>query len=193
MVDYVSGESHGTRGYWMKDRAFFSSGDLGSPDGTAARSGLAGLFDQWLLADGATQSVAGTRNIDAWGPGTVVLIRVWFAIDIAQTGSKAVRLRLRAGCHAPGSPGSGTGLSFSIDTTIDALVDNIVSNLTYADFAISLPHARGAALSVLLSRIGGHANDNVSAGTGLFIHGIEAWFRGTGPDSAGSGTYALGD
>lgn len=191
--DYITGDSYRTHQYKTQGKLSFSPGDLMSPDASASRVALAGTLDAWRLQNGASQIIAGVKEPDnEWGPGTIKSVRVYGAMDASNTGTKNVQLQLQVGSQAPGAPGSGAAITYTYDSTaVNKQVDNGTATLFYTDFTgLSVAHARGGDVSVWLKRLGAAGGDDASGD--LYIRQIQVWFVGSGPDSAGSGTYTLG-
>lgn len=182
--DYVNAEVFRTHEYVMSDQKDIPVGAFENRDG-ATSGAVAAQWVGWNLPDGAYSTIGTIIPPPfAWNNGTLTTLRIYFSTDTANTSKQ-----WRANVAVSTAP---TGVSISApesDVSYNISVPDTQNRITSYDVPLNLSYTKDDFILIRIQRDGTHVNDTALGN--IQIVGATLYYTGTGPDSAGSGTYAV--
>lgn len=185
-VDYVDGGLFETARFTMFDTLFVSAEQMGIVS-VATRTLAALLYPSLDLPDAATSVTSFLRNGPlTWNDGQIFAIEPVLSCETAVAGN--VRLNIRVSTVTQNSGSLATpeySESFTVTPSAAAFVPS------YVTCTLTTPQTflRNQVLAVVVERAGTDGADSKLATVKLL--GVNIYYRGTGPNSAGSGPYSV--
>lgn len=188
VVDYVTAGIFKTQNYTMSGVVGVDANAM-RPDGANATSEktTGTLWSGIRLPDSVNGNI--TFNIPSnqkWNVGAVTKIDLIFSIETVNSGANA-RFNIKAGSHE--QLGSTAGVD--IDDSFTVSVDNSINTLNRRThwFTTAIPFKLDDFLMFKITRL---STDVLDTTTGnVILLGVRVHYLSTGPDSAGSGPYAV--
>ena len=190
--DYVNDRLFTTHKYIMSDQKDINIGSFAIVDGSAS-AGIAAL--QWPclnLADGTDGRIGiSVPPPYGWNKGTIVTLRIWFTTDTVNASKqwvatiRALTSPLGITIQTPDTnPNFGvTNPNFNIP------VNNAQYINQYYDVPMNIGYDKDDYVFLTIQRRGADANDTALGN--IQILGASLIYQAIGPDSPGSGTWAV--
>lgn len=183
--DYVNAELFTTHKYVMSDQKDIPIGSLSILDGSATAGIAAAQWPCITLPDGSNSRIGVSIPPPfEWNDGTVTILRIWYTCDTANT-SKQWRLHAKA-LTAANLFGVATPV---VDQSFNAPVNDLQYSIRCFDIPLNLIYTKDQLIFLSLERIGADALDTALGN--INILGATLYYVGTGPNSPGSGTWAV--
>jgi hypothetical protein len=181
--DYVNAELFDTHKYVMSDQKDIPVGAMAVVSGSAVAGIAAAQWACFDLPDSANSRIGlFVPPVYSWNNGKIKTLRIWFTSNTANT-STQWRATIKALINS-----NGFGLATpEFNTSYNIPVKDSQNLLQYFDVPLELDYATDEAINISIERLGADANDTASGKIQIF--GATLIYQGTGPDSAGSGTY----
>jgi len=184
LEDYQTSELYETHTFKMSDQLKVTVGEL-VPMLNASYGENALLWGSVNMPSSQNSKVLySTPPISEWDNGVIESITAHFSSDTANTNSV---FRSRVALNTVG-PNGGTPTP-----KFDTFLNVPVNNSPYVNQSITIPtnvqYVRGDSVYLVLERVGVAIEDNTAGNVQLL--GLTLNYRSNGPDSPGSGTYAV--